>query len=222
MTNHLTWETLNDLLDGVLSAEAAAAAEAHARECPACAMALAELRATVSEARELPPSVTPPDELWADVRATIEANKVAHLPPGAAPVPATRGWWVTPRQLAAAAVVLVVATASLTGIVMNSGSSSTIAARPQSAVTVSWQSSEKVFQANVLQLREQLEVLHDHLSPETVVKVERALATIDLAIAEGREALLRDPANAALSELLASNYRQKIELLRRVTQLASS
>jgi len=74
----------------------------------------------------------------------------------------------------------------------------------------------------VLEFREQLEVLHDHLSPETVVKVERALATIDLAIAEGREALLRDPANAALSELLASNYRQKIELLRRMTQLASS
>ena len=86
----------------------------------------------------------------------------------------------------------------------------------------SWQASERVFQASVLEFREQLEVLHDHLSSETVVKVERALATIDLAIAEGREALLHDPANAALSELLASNYRQKIELLRRMTQLASS
>ena len=90
------------------------------------------------------------------------------------------------------------------------------------AVSVSWQASERVFQANVLALREQLEALHDHLAPETLVKVERALATIDLAIAEGREALLRDPANAALSELVASNYRQKIELLRRMTQLASS
>ena len=222
MTNHLTWEALNDLVDGVLTPEAAAAAEAHAGGCATCSAALAELRATVSEARALPASVTPPDELWADVRATIEASKVAHLPSGASAVPATRGWWVTPRQLAAAAVVLVAATASLTGIAMNSRSSSTIAAHPQLAVTVSWQASEKVFQANVLQLREQLEMLHDHLSPETLVKVERALATIDLAIAEGREALLRDPANAALSELLASNYRQKIELLRRMTQLASS
>ena len=89
-------------------------------------------------------------------------------------------------------------------------------------VLASWQSSEKAFQASVVELRGQLEVLHDHLSPETIVKVERALATIDLAIAEGREALLRDPSNAALSELMASNYRQKIELLRRMTQLASS
>jgi hypothetical protein len=222
MTNHLTWEALNDLVDGVLTPEAMAAAESHARECATCATALAELRSTVSEARALPASLTPPDELWTDVRATIESNKVAHLPSGTAPVPAARGWWLTPRQLVAAAVVVVAATASLTGTIMNSRSSSTTAARPQAAVTVSWQSSEKVFQANVLQLREQLEMLHDHLSPETLVKVERALATIDLAIAEGREALLRDPANAALSELLASNYRQKIELLRRMTQLASS
>ena len=42
-----------------------------------------------------------------------------------------------------------------------------------------------------------------------------------LAYDEAREALLRDPANAALTELLASNYRQKIGLLRRMTQLAS-
>jgi hypothetical protein len=108
------------------------------------------------------------------------------------------------------------ATASLTGIAMRD--------RPgrsglgPTTVLASCQSSERAFQASVVELRGQLEVLHDHLSPETLVKVERALATIDLAIAEGREALLRDPSNAALSELMASNYRQKIELLRRVTQ----
>jgi hypothetical protein len=132
---------------------------------------------------------------------------------------------VTPQRLAAAAVVLVAATASLTGIVINARAPAVAAGgapAASSTVSVSWQASERAFQASVLELREQLEALHDHLSPGTLVKVERALATIDLAIAEGREALLRDPSNAALSELVASNYRQKIELLRRVTQLASS
>jgi hypothetical protein len=132
---------------------------------------------------------------------------------------------VTPQKLAAAAVVLVAATASLTGIVMRSqtGAVTVVESSPaQATVVASWQASEKAFQASVLELREQLAMLHDHLKPETIVTVERSLATIDVAIAEGREALLRDPANAALSELLASNYRQKIELLRRVTQLASS
>lgn len=222
MSDHLSWETLNDLVDGVLSPAAAAAVESHAVSCATCASALAELRATVAVARELPASLTPPDDLWTDVRATIEAGKVAHLPSGGAH-PASRGFWMTPGRLAAAAVVLVAATASLTGIVMNS-SAPAVAVEPAPVIMVSasWQASERAFQSSVLELREQLEVLHDHLSPETLVKVERALATIDVAIAEGREALLRDPSNAALSELVASNYRQKIELLRRMTQLASS
>jgi hypothetical protein len=223
MTTHLTWETLNDLVDDVLSPAGKAAAETHARDCATCATSLAELRATVAVTHDLPESLTPPADLWNDVRATIEAGKVAHFPLGVVPA-ASRGFWVTPGRLAAAAVLLVAVTASLTGIVMTSqpATQTQIVEQAPLAVSVSWQASERVFQANVLALREQLEALHDHLAPETLVKVERALATIDLAIAEGREALLRDPANAALSELVASNYRQKIELLRRMTQLASS
>lgn len=222
MSNHLTWETVNDFVDGVLAPAEFTNAESHLRECATCTAAIAELRATVSVARELPRTVSPPGDLWNDVRATIESRKVAHLPSGTAPH--SRGWWVTPGRLAAAAVVLVAATASLTGVVLNSRSAPrAMVSQPAAAtVAVSWQASERAFLASVLELREQLEVLHDHLSPQTLAKVESALATIDLAIAEGREALLRDPANAALSELLASNYRQKIELLRRMTQLASS
>jgi hypothetical protein len=222
MSNHLSWETLNDLVDGVLSPAGTATAESHARECATCATALAELRATVSIARELPQSLTPPDDLWTDVRATIEAGKVAHLPSGGAQS-AARGFWVTPGKLAAAALVLVAATASLTGIIVTAGTpTGAVESAPVIMVSASWNASERAFQSSVLELREQLEVLHDHLSPGTLVKVESALATIDVAIAEGREALLRDPSNAALSELVASNYRQKIELLRRVTQLATS
>ena len=172
--------------------------------------------------RELPSSLTPPAGLWDDVKTTIEAGKMAHLPLGIAPA-RTRGIWMTPGRLAAAAVVLVAASASLTTIALKSSPSFPVVAEgPTLTTAAAWQASERVFQASVVELRSQLEALHDHLSPETLVKVEKALATIDLAIAEGREALLRDPSNAALSELMASNYRQKIELLRRVTQLASS
>lgn len=223
MTDHLSWETLNDLVDGMLSESSSAAATAHVRECEACAAALNELRATIAATGGLPTSMKPPDDLWSDVRATIEASKVAHLPSPSGNGRATaRGWWVTPRRLAAAAVVLVAATASVTSFVLSARSPEGMAEPSPMMMSVSWQVSERAFQASVLELREQLQALHDDLSPETIVKVERALATIDLAIAEGREALLRDPANTALSELVASNYRQKIELLRRVTQLASS
>ena len=221
MTDHLSWEILNDLVDGMLSESSSAAATAHVRECAVCVAALNELRATIAATGGLPTSMKPPDDLWSDVRATIEAGKVAHLPSGNSRA-AARGWWVTPRRLAAAAVILVAATASVTSFVVTARSPAGMAAPSTMTMSVSWQASERVFQASVLELREQLEALHDDLSPETIVKVERALATIDLAIAEGREALLRDPANTALSELVASNYRQKIELLRRMTQLASS
>jgi hypothetical protein len=170
---------------------------------------------------DLPDSLTPPDDLWSEVRTTIEAGKIARLPLGAE-APRAHGFWVTPGRLAAAAVVLVAATASLTGVVLRSAPTSSTVVQLPFTTAEAWLASERVFQANVVELRAQLEGLHEHLSPETLAKVEKALSTIDLAIAEGREALLRDPSNTALSELVASNYRQKIELLRRLTQLASS
>lgn len=222
MTNHLTWENLNDLLDDVLAPAERAIAEQHARECAACARAVAELTATVAEVHDMPRSVAPPDELWSSIRETIESGKVAHLPVAPDVRPAA-GWWVTPGRLAAAAVALIAVTATITSVAVRTRQAPIVAAATQAVtLTASWQASERAFLSSVLDLRAELESLHDHLSPETLVKVERALATIDLAIAEGREELLRDPANAALSELLASNYRQKIELLRRMTLLASS
>jgi hypothetical protein len=222
MTNHLTWETLNDLVDDVLPPADRSAAELHARGCPSCARALAELQATVAGVNEMPRTISPPDELWSSIRETIEARKVAHLPPGAIARQA-RGWWVTPGRLAAAAVALIAVTATITGVALGPRQAAeVVSVTPAITVSASWQASERAFQASVLELRAELEVLHEHLSPQTLAKVEKALATIDLAIAEGREALLRDPANAALSELLASNYRQKIELLRRLTQLGSA
>ena len=221
MTNHLSWETLNDLVDDVLTPTERNVAEQHARECAVCARAVTELKATVAEVHDMPASVAPPDELWSSIRETIEAKKVAHLPSGTVARQAS-GWWVTPGRLAAAAVALIAVTATITTVAVGSRQAPLVAEATPVTLSASWLASERAFQANVLELRAELEILHDHLSPETLVKVEKALATIDLAIAEGREELLRDPANAALSELLASNYRQKIELLRRMTQLASS
>ena len=63
MTNHLTWEVLNDYIDDVLAPAERVGAEAHVRECETCAAALTELRATVAEARALPdPKVPLPDD----------------------------------------------------------------------------------------------------------------------------------------------------------------
>ena len=57
------------------------------------------------------------------------------------------------------------------------------------------------------------------LAPATIAIVERSLATIDAAIGEARFALLADPSNDELARFLDSNYRQKVELLRRAAEL---
>lgn len=218
MTDHLIWETQNDLVDDLLHGADRAAAESHLAACARCAGEVNHLRATVASTNALPSTSAPPDELWSEIRSTIEAGKVAPL--GTATRP-PRGWWVTVPRMVVAASLLVVAASSVTAYVMQQQGRSFVSS-PVPTLPVSWQVTERGYQASVLELREQLALLHDHLAPATIAAVEQSLATIDVAIAEAREAMLRDPGNAALPELLASNYRQKIELLRRATQLPST
>jgi hypothetical protein len=52
-----------------------------------------------------------------------------------------------------------------------------------------------------------------------VKQLKASLRTIDEAILEARNALARDPANAMLIEMLSSTYRQKVDLLRRTTEM---
>jgi hypothetical protein len=219
MSEHLAWDVLNDLVDDLLPPAEREAANRHLRTCPPCADAMAMLDATVNAAGMVADRVQPPQELWGDIRSTIESGKVAHLA-GAPRV--ARGWWVTVPRLAVATLFLVVATAAVTTAVLRQGGTGAGGSAAVASFPMAWLVAEREYQLNVLALREQLAAMQDELSPATIQAVEQSLATIDVAIAEAREALLRDPANAALPELLASNYRQKIDLLRRATQIPSS
>jgi hypothetical protein len=220
MSNHLSWETINDLVDDLLPQEDREAASRHVSDCAECRGALEALDAAMTAARTAPAAMTPPDDLWGNVRATIESRKVAHL----AGRPATpRGWWITTPRLVAAGLALVVGTSAITALaVRGRAPDPALGSQRIASLPVAWQAAERGYQASVLELRVQLATMHDEFAPATILAVEQSLATIDVAIAEAREALLRDPANAALPELLASNYRQKIDLLRRATQIPSS
>jgi len=218
MTNHLAWDTLNDLVDERLDTPARRAAMTHIESCNECRRAYDALHAATRASRELPSSIDPPEEVWASIRESIEPGKVATFGRGAAPA-----WWATPRRLAAAAAVLVLASSGLTALVMQrGGTDSRVAVRTPgrtAMLPVAWQAAGRGYLASVDELYAMLEEQRGALAPATVASVERTLATIDMAIAEARSALLDDPANAALADLLASNYRHKVELLRRATQL---
>jgi len=52
--------------------------------------------------------------------------------------------------------------------------------------------------------------------------VDRSLADIDAAISETRDALVSDPENTTLVDILSSHYERKVDLLQRATELAST
>ena len=68
-------------------------------------------------------------------------------------------------------------------------------------------------------LQEVLDRQESVLAPETVAQLKASLRTIDEAILEARNALARDPANKVLIDMLSANYRQKVDLLRRTTEM---
>ena len=72
---------------------------------------------------------------------------------------------------------------------------------------------------NVAVLQDLLDRDEALLAPQTVAQLKSSLRTIDEAILEARNALARDPANKMLIEMLSGTYRQKVDLLRRTTEM---
>ena len=213
---HPELEQLNDLVDGRLTPSARRDIESHLAWCGSCRDELAALRATVAAASALPSSMPVPDGLWNEVRTTIDAGRVMALPRASR---AARTFSL--RTLAIAATALVMASSGVTAFLLRGRERSPVPTGDVAVLPASWRATESGYLESVDALRAQLEAQRAQLDTATIAAVERALATIDAAIAEARTALERDPANAALTDLLASNYRQKVELLRRATQLAS-
>ena len=75
------------------------------------------------------------------------------------------------------------------------------------------------YDAAVADLERALKQGRGKLDKATIAVVEQNLQTIDQAIAQAREALASDPANAYLSGHLVEARRRKLDLLRRATAL---
>lgn len=207
---------LNDFVDARLAAGAQREVERHLADCASCREEVADLRRLLAATAALPEALPAPEGLWTEVRETIDARRVVAFPGSRA---RPRSW--STRMLVAAATVLVVLSSGTTALLLRDRAP---AAPPDGAALLpaAWVTTETGYIESAASLQSQLDAQRAVLDPATVAAVERALATVDAAIAEARDALLRDPANAALLDLLASNHRQKVDLLRRATQLASS
>ena len=217
-TEHVSFDRLNDLVDGALDADDVVEIERHLADCPSCSDALGRLRAILERAASLGSRVDPPSAAWSSIRGRLEAHPVR-------PTRSSRWWradsWVT---RAAAAILLVVGSSMLTVVALRSRdrapASSADGSRPAAVATPAAVRAVDDNYARVLEeltttFREQ----RGSLTPATIATLERTLRIIDEAIAEARNALAADPGNAALLDVLSANYEQKVQLLRRASEL---
>jgi len=234
-SEHVAFDMLNDYVDGRLDKSAIANVDSHLQVCTACSSELASLQELLASTALLSKSVLPDDDLWGELKASIDARKVAVLPTAGSvprePYSAQAGrrnrLW-----LAVAAVVLVAASSSITALVLRRTTQVAIVpppvenplpvgVGPAPVLPRSFQVAEGQYVSAIEELRIAVDAQRSQLNPETVRTVDRSLAVVDSAIAEAREALLADPNNRTLVDLLSTTYQRKLDLLRRTSELTS-
>lgn len=220
MTHEVIRHLLDDYVTGDLSEDARGPVSDHIAACAICRSEVADLEAITSRAAGLPKSIEPPADAWQGIRAAIERDKVA--------VAAHHDSGSQRRAFAIAAALLLAAAISSIGTALylngRNNDQSRVAAESSAvggntATLAAFTIEENTYLRNVAVLQDMLDQQEGSLAPETVAQLKASLRTIDEAILEARNALARDPANKTLIKMLSGNYRQKVDLLRRTTEM---
>jgi anti-sigma factor RsiW len=221
MTHEVIRHLLDDYVTGDLAEDARVPVADHIAGCEICRAEVEDLRRILAKAAELPKSIEPPPAAWQGIRASIEREKLAVTQRDERRV----SWWQRPSVLAAAIIVAVVLSSGGTALYMSSrgnGPARPVAAAVGTATPATLAAftiEENNYLRNVAVLQDMLDQQEASLAPETVAQLKASLRTIDEAILEARLALARDPANQMLIEMLSGTYKQKVDLLRRTTEL---
>jgi hypothetical protein len=215
---HPTETELHDYLDGALSTEAVERMAAHLLACPLCAAEAEELGALKAELLTLPRAIEPERDLRPNIWQRIDDRSVVALP-----ALRTHTLWSQRYRLAAAAVLLVVASSFFTLVWVSRGKgfgSADRAVTNESARLVSRDPAtlERQYSDELRELEQVLRKSRGALAPETVRIMEDNLMIIDRAIREARAAMAADPNSELLVELLRSAYERKLELLRQAAK----
>lgn len=224
-------EMVGEMLDGGLAEEDRTRLMRHLSGCADCQKELEAISTLRGEARALPRGIAPARDLWSGISARIAEQErgapVVELASKRRPPALPRRW----APLAAAAVLLVVASSGLTVALMKGSDTAEVAAsagpaapRAQAAATTAlaaFRPAEAEYQTTVAALEAELAVRRQSLSPETVAVIERNLAIIDEAIEEATAALEADPSSMELSRHLSGVYRQKVSLLGSAVKIAT-
>jgi anti-sigma-K factor RskA len=221
MTHEVIRHLLDDYVTGELPDDARAPVAEHVAACEICAEEVRGLQRVLARAAELPKSIEPPPEAWDNIKSVILRDE-ASLDSTHRARPMV---WRHPLVLAVAASIVVAVLSSIgTAAYLHSRETRTqnVANLAESGTPASFAAftiEENNYLRTVGVLQDVLDQQESVLAPETVAQLKASLRTIDEAILEARNALARDPANKVLIDMLSANYRQKVDLLRRTTEL---
>lgn len=205
---HPREDELNDYVDGEPSARNADIA-AHVASCSECAATVAALTSLRADAAALTRDIAPPIDLWPAI-----AQRTVLAP--------ARSRWAALHTLrlplAAAAVLLIVASSVTTWMLTRPAADAPIATGPTAAADgaaslVAFAPADLVYRQAIADLEKALVEQRAQLDSMTVRVVTENLATIDSALATAQAALAADPSNTRWPAILAGTYRKKIELL---------
>ncbi len=168
----------------------------------------------MAAAAQLSTEITPERDLWPDIEAAIAT-------------PQRRSGWTPYFAQAAAIVLLVGASSSITYMMTKSRAavSPVIATMELDSEFTSFGSNYELgqgFQDARNNLAAQLDIELDRLTPEARDGVEENLAVIRNAIIEINSELEMEPDNRLLQELLLKTYRDELTVMRKVGGLTQS
>jgi hypothetical protein len=169
----------------------------HLAACAECRQYQEDFLALASRVRDLPRSVVPARPLWDGIERRLA--RPARL--------------TFRRFLPLAAALALAAGATLWSTLRRPASEG----GPPVAASLA---REDTYLAAAGELESALDA--DRLLPAVAAALRRDLDVLDQALAESREALMRDPGNDVLQALHLSAARRRFELLRRVIQFTSS
>ncbi len=223
--NHLSEEERQRAADGTLGAADRARVDAHLGVCRDCATDVARLTTLMNRIDESRRAVTTRplapelEGVWPRIRQQIESGKVVAFD---SEEPATTSWrlrvdpWVIGVAASVAAITALTVIQIVPPIVRSALTSGVSAVVADSAFRFADDSIES-YREEADRLLDELKLQRAQLAPETRAAIDDDLKTVDLAITELQAAVARDPRNPALRTMLASSYRQKLDVLKKIS-----
>ncbi|HEY9225649.1 MAG TPA: hypothetical protein VIP11_03310 [Gemmatimonadaceae bacterium] len=215
-SRHLTEAERHEAADGSLAPDQQADITAHLEQCETCASDVARVKTLMTRLREMPSPVDTGPDLWPEIRSRIEQDKIVQLPAtdtrsGTSNAFGRRALIVAAGLAAALLFVMLLPPSRGKGRALPPAAGSPAAVELQLAAD-----SARTYEREATILLNELELRRAMLRPQQRSSLDRDLKIIDDAIVELKDAIARDPNNPALRRLLASSYKQKVDLLKRV------